>query len=233
MIRSRALLMIGALVLSASVAGAQSRRMARPLSANPSAIVKAELSLARLARDKGQWTALRDMADKDAVLFAPDAVNAPAWLRKQADPPQPTTWEPRRVFTACDGSYAAATGPWTRPDGTQGSFITIWRRQQKGDYKWLLTIDGGTRLPAQDDPVIEGHVAECAPGNRAADSDRAHKQPDTRIAIPPPPSGEGQSNDGSLRWQWTSGAAGATLAVTMRRQGVQAPILHENAAPTP
>lgn len=235
MIRTGALLAAGALILlSAPAAYAQPRR---PLSANPSAVVKAQLALARLAREKGQWTALRETADKDAVLFAPDAVNAPAWLRKRADPRQPVDWQPRRIFTACDGSYAAATGPWAGPDGAGGSFITIWRRQPKGDYKWLLTLDGGTPLPAQDDPVIEGHVAQCAPRDRAAGPERSGKRPDKaaviRIAIPPPPGGEGQSDDGSLRWRWSSGAGagGSALAVTMRQQGVQTPILQESAVP--
>jgi len=234
LIRTGALFAAGALVMSASVADAQSRR---PLSANPSAVVRAELALARLAREKGQWTALRETADKDAVLFAPAAVNAPSWLRRQANPARPVSWQPRRVFTACDGSYAAATGPWAGPDGAEGSFITIWRRQPKGSYKWLLTINGATPLPAQDDPVIEGHVAECAADNRVAAFERSGKRPDKqaviRIAIPPPPGGEGQSNDGSLRWRWTAGEAGSTLEVTMLQQGVQAPILRESAVATP
>lgn len=236
MIRGGALLAAGALLMSASLADAQPRRPARALSANPSAVVKAQLALSRLAREKGQWTALRDTADKDALLFGPGAVNAPAWLKKQGNPPDSLNWQPRRVFTACDGSYAAATGPWTAPDGATGSFITIWRRQPDGGYKWLLTLDGATPLPAQDDPVIEGHVAQCAPRDRASDPERdgKRKSPVMRIAIPPPASGEGQSDDGSLRWRWTSdGNAPPALDVSMRQQGAQASILREVAAPAP
>src|SRR3546814_4565755 len=48
----------------------------RPLAANPSAFIAAELAFARLARDKWQWTAFRETAADDAVMFMPQRVLA-------------------------------------------------------------------------------------------------------------------------------------------------------------
>lgn len=137
--------------------------------ADPSAVVAAELAFARLARDKGQWTAFRATADKDAIMFVPQAANALTFLKKRADPPKAIAWSPGRIFIACDASYAISTGPWTRPDGSTGTFITLWREQPDRNYKWVL--DFGTDKPFgqaaggkgddADDIGIEGKIADC------------------------------------------------------------------------
>ena len=61
------------------------RVMGSPV-ANPSAIVQAELAFARLAQEEGQWTAFRETATDDAIMFTPDLVNAQQWLKGKADP---------------------------------------------------------------------------------------------------------------------------------------------------
>src|SRR3546814_5917844 len=68
----------------------------RPLAANPSAFIAAELAFARLAQDKGQWTAFRETAAADAVMFMPQRVLARDWLKGRADPAQAVTWQPDR-----------------------------------------------------------------------------------------------------------------------------------------
>ena len=194
--------------------------------ANPSAIVAAELAFARLVREKGQWTAFRETADKDAVMFVPDAVNAQTWLRKRADPAEALSWQPHRIFISCDGSYAAATGPWRKADGKSGSFTTIWRQQKNGSYKWVLDFGSDTAAPANEDNIIDARVADC--GRRSAieqkrdDDRRRGKRPDVvPIPNPPPASGAGQSADGTLRWSWSE----KTLAVVMHYQGKDEPVI--------
>ena len=78
--------------------------------ANPSAIVKAELSFARLAQEKGQWTAFRETAADEAIMFTPELVNAQQWLKGKADPPQAVDWQPHKIFMSCDGSIGVSTG---------------------------------------------------------------------------------------------------------------------------
>lgn len=198
--------------------------------ANPSAIVAAELAFARLAREKGQWTAFRETADKDAVLFAPGAVNAQGWLRKRTDPAEPLSWQPHRIFISCDGSYAAATGPQRKAGdtGKGGSFTTIWRQQKNGSYKWVLNLSSDTAAPANEDNIIDARVADC--GRRSAidqkrdDDRRRGKRPDVvPIPNPPPANGTGQSADGTLRWSWT----GQSVEVVMHYQGKDERVLQD------
>src|SRR3546814_9974454 len=86
----------------------------RPLAANPSAFIAAELAFARLAQDKGQWTAFRETAAADAVMFMPQRVLARDWLKGRADPAQAVTWQPHAVTISCDGNAGATTGAWQR-----------------------------------------------------------------------------------------------------------------------
>lgn len=210
--------------------------------ADPSAVVSAELALNQAADKDGQEKALRDAADKDAVLFTPGIVSARRALDHRTEPAKPGKWAPLAVYMACDGGYGVATGRWTGPDGAVQHFVTIWREQRKGGYKWLLDWRGGSVAKARNGiDMIEGKVADCgAHGERGAAGgddwsgarNRHHKRkkmPIIRIADPPPANGAGQSNDGSLRWHWTSGGpdGARSLQVTMRYHGADKRVVDE------
>ena len=166
--------------------------------ANPSAIVKAELSFARLAQEKGQWTAFRETASDEAIMFTPDLVNAQQWLKGKADPPQSVDWQPHKIYMSCDGSIGVATGAWQRADGTTGHYTTIWhqedfgKRQPSRDVQWKWIFDDGVPLttPLTEPDYVETEVASCRPKNS--------------VAFPPASlTGKGKSGasvDGSLVW---------------------------------
>lgn len=156
-----ALSLVACAALAGCAAGNGRPHGLRPI-ANPSAIVATEYAFAREAQEKGQWTAFDKYAAADAVMFEPQAVNAKSWLRKQANPPQPVTWQPYAVWMSCDGSLAVSKGAWQRPNGTHGYFTTVWKRQKDGSYKW--TLDQGDRLaqPLAAPEMISGQVADCS-----------------------------------------------------------------------
>ena len=86
--------------------------------ANPSAVIAAELAFARLAQEKGQWTALLETSTGNAVMFVPQPVNAHEGLRRQTNPPEAVRWQPHQVWSSCDGTLAVTKGAWQRPDGS-------------------------------------------------------------------------------------------------------------------
>ena len=175
--------------------------------AAPNAVV-AEYAFARDAQRIGQWTAFRKWAERDAVIFTPQA----AWAHQvlpQKDPPKAISWRPAHSFVSCDGRTAVNTGPWFTPDGKRGGFFTtVWQRTEG---KWHWVYDGGGPL---DDKVKtppakpQTHRATCA-----------GKAPGAPI-IPPPPLtskqarttpddiGRGQSADKTLGWDWKVDKAG-------------------------
>ena len=169
--------------------------------AAPTAI-DAENAFARDAQRIGQWSAFRKYADRDAVMFNPQAVWARDFLKGRKGPPKAVRWWPAHSFTSCDGRTAVNTGPWVGADGKRhGYFTTVWQRTG-GRWRWVY--DGGDDqvgpVPPQTRPQV--HRAACngkAPG----------------APIPPPPpltakqarttpedNGRGQSADKTLGWDW-------------------------------
>jgi len=159
---------------------------------NPSAVIAAEVAFNRMAQEKGQWTAFREFAAKDATMFVPAPINAQEWLKGRPDPAQSLQWQPHRVWSSCDGEYAITWGAWQNA-GKQGWFSTVWRRDDKGALKWVLDQGGDTDAGLPSPEMIEGKVASCV--NLAA------IEP---ALVPVPPPGTqvllSESRDKTLRW---------------------------------
>jgi hypothetical protein len=178
--------MIAALLLAASV---------------PSA-VDAEYAFARDAQRIGQWTAFRKYADRDAVMFTPQAVWARDFLQDRKDPPKSVSWRPTDSFVSCDGHTAVNTGPWFKPGGAAGGyFTTVWQRTAR---PWRWVYDGGGPLKGALASAGKPRVHYAACGTKAPGAP----------VIPPPPlspkqarttpedNGRGQSADKTLGWDW-------------------------------
>ena len=163
--------------------------------------VDAEHAFASDAKRIGQWSAFRKWADRDSVMFTPQAVWARTFLKPLKNPPRAISWRPADSFVSCDGRIAVNTGPWFTQDGTLGGyFTTVWQETSAG---WRWVYDGGG--PASG-PLAKGktrvHAASCR-----------GKAPGAPI-IPPPPlspkqalttpedNGRGQSADKTLGWDW-------------------------------
>lgn len=163
--------------------------------ANPSGLVAEEIAFARMAREKGQWTAFREFADDTAIMFVPQEVQAKDWLKKQDDPPAPVQWQPYQVWMSCDGTLGVTKGAWQRPDGSVGWYTTIWKRQKKGEYRWVLD-HGDTLQSALPEPdMLTAKVAQC--GHRPNAPGQATPPADARTFT------GGNSTDGTLRWNVT------------------------------
>ncbi|HEX8842204.1 MAG TPA: hypothetical protein VF757_07875 [Sphingomicrobium sp.] len=164
--------------------------------------VDAEYAFARDAQRIGQWTAFRKWADRDAVMFTPQAAWAQNFLAGKKDPPKAITWRPAHSFVSCDGRTAVNTGPWFKLDGSAGGyFTTVWQRAAR-DWRWVY--DGGGPLRGR------APAARKAMVHRAVCRGRAPGAP----VIPPPPltpkqarktpedNGRGESADKTLGWDW-------------------------------
>lgn len=151
----------------------------QPKIANPSAIIASDIGFNQLAQQKGQWTAFRETAAKDAILFAPQPAAALGWLKGKADPAASLNWRPHKAFMSCDGKTGVTTGAWERPDGTVGYFTTVWQFVEKnargdGEWKWVLHHHATLTAPRVPKEMIETKVASCsgqAPATLAPPSD--------------------------------------------------------------
>ena len=206
----------------ASCASPRDRTDLRP-TANPSAVIAAEMAFARAAQEKGQWTAFRQYATRDAVMFVPGQVNAQDWLRRQSDPAEAVRWQPYQVWSSCDGSFVVSTGGATYPGGAQSNFLTVWQKQDDGEYRWVLdqSLPHAERPFAAD--TIGAEVADC-PANRPGGRIVARRGENWR---------SGRSNDGTLEWSTQQEATCDRLVtVRMAQAGTLKEVLRV-AAPSP
>lgn len=218
---------------------------ARTSYANPSAVIAAELAFARDAQLRGRWTAFAAAAAPEAVMFVPQMVWAQQWLAGRANPATPLTWQPHEVWSSCDGSLVASRGVWQGGVGQTGWFTTLWQRQPKGDYKWVLDHGDTTAAPAAAPEMIAAHIADCPPrparepGSGAGDDRRRPAKP-PKLPKPPAPKDlppldpahrAGAANDGSLRWDMTIGADGSRqLVVRWTKDGREQDLLTDRVA---
>ncbi len=162
----------------------------RPLGPNPSAFIAAEIGFARLAQDKGQWTAFRETAAPEAVMFVPQRVMARDWLKSQKDPAEAVKWQPHAVYVSCDGNAGATTGAWQK-GSANGYFTTVWLRDpKKGKLSWILDHGDGLTSAREAPEFIASKQAVCG----------------SRPAVPIEAGGEGEdmavglSPDQTLSW---------------------------------
>ena len=200
--------------------------------ADPSKVIAAELAFARLAQEKGQWTAFAETSDDDAVMFVPEPVNAHTWLKGRANPPQSVMWQPHQVWSSCDGTLAVTKGAWQRPNGTVGYFTTVWARKRDGDYKWVMDQGDGLTEALAAPEMIGGAVAQCErPEGPPRRREREQYHP---VSVRPPLcqgancSGGGASVDGTLTYAYAVTAQGRQFTVQLRRDGAMSEVLRSD-----
>ncbi len=157
----RLLLLPFVLSLLAGCAGDPNDVRNRPLGPNPSAFVAAEIGFARLAQDKGQWTAFRETSHPEAVMFVPQRIQARDWLKSQKDPAEAVKWQPHAVYVSCDGNAGATTGAWQN-GSENGYFTTVWLREPRsGKLSWILDHGDGLATPRAAPEFIASKQATC------------------------------------------------------------------------
>ena len=170
---------------------------AAPVPAAPPAAVQqiddAERAFAQAVAQSGIVQGFRQFASPDAVMFLPDPTPAQQALA-DARWPGDLLWRAQYVGVAASGDLAFSAGPSLlrgagRPSG--GFYLTIWRRQADGGWKFVL--DHAADMP----PAIWGFPPRTLT---------------TVNADPPPgpPSNEGMREaDGALNVALPKGAAAA------------------------
>jgi hypothetical protein len=200
--------LLAAVALAGCAAGGpRERERSAPFSANPSLVIATERAFAREARETGTWTAFRKYATKDALTPSPTLISIQAQLKGVADPPKPIVWGPDAAWSSCDGSFAVTTGESVRPNGGTGRFVSVWQRQEDGEYRWVLDLGFQSAGGPTDPDTISARVAECPrPRPRDARVRRGEMW------------GTGRSNDGTLVWE-TAIAPDCARSFTVRMMG--------------
>ncbi|MEM1196348.1 MAG: hypothetical protein AAGH57_09620 [Pseudomonadota bacterium] len=221
--QSLTLVVLASVIVSACASGGGSQRFrgppkkvinrvlkGAPGAAQPSAIVKTEISYAKAAQENGQFTAGVEFGTPGALLHGRGGPVAFAAIAEALpNPEKATQWGTRTVVMSCDGALALSQGRFRDAEGFVGNYVTTWVRQKDNSYKWSYDVAGRDDPQPPPRPEFEdgdivvtaidsvlGLVATCPPRGTAAP--------------PPPPMPIGEdgksdaqlSRDGTLRWRW-------------------------------
>lgn len=181
--------------------------LAATVATTPTA-VEAERAFSRDARRNGEWTAFRDYADPDAVMFTPQAVWARDFLKGKMDSGAAVRWSPNSSYVSCDGRMAVNTGPWQSANGRQnGFFTTVWE-QEKGQWHWIShgrhTLKKA--LAARKTPMVRKASCRGRPQGPPLMAPPSTKSGFGGVA--PDDFGRGYSSDRTLGWDWRIGPKG-------------------------
>lgn len=179
------------------------------INANPSRLIAAEIALGQLAKEKGEHKAMRDTAAEGAVIVEAEPVTVEEWLKGRAESPAATKWDAQSVWMSCDGSIGVVDGIWSQAEAG-GRFVSVWQRQKKGEYKWLLRqLYGGQAAPVDPFDILSATVADCPqrPPRANGGPPQAKSEPPGEEPAPVDPL-TGKSRDGSLTWRSDNDSSG-------------------------
>lgn len=159
---NKLLIVLSMLFVSAAI-GLSQKEGKVDVAAELRAVVQAERAFSKMAAERGTRAAfLANMTD-DAVVFGPaGSENGKKVWTARPDRPGLLSWEPVYADVARSGELAFTTGPWEfRPKGPEdkpvahGQFMTVWRKEPDGAWKWVLDIGTSNPTPATLPPSLE------------------------------------------------------------------------------
>lgn len=129
---------------------------------SPSALqsmVETELGFAKMSAEQGVRPSFLAFIDDDGILFRPRAVKGKQWMTENPLPASDKrpllSWYPTFADVARAGDLGYTTGPWEYKADVHdaqpvawGNFLTVWRRQPDGS--WKFAIDLGISNPRPD-----------------------------------------------------------------------------------
>jgi ketosteroid isomerase-like protein len=124
------------------------------------AMVETELAFAKLSEDQGTRPAFVAFIADDGILFRPRAVKGKQWFAEHPLPPSDKrpllSWYPAVAGIARAGDMGYTTGPWEfkadihdAKSVAWGHFLTVWKRQPDGSWKFAIDLGISNPQPAQ------------------------------------------------------------------------------------
>ena len=108
-----------------------------------------------------------------------------------------------RVMDSLTLAISQGAAQW--PDGRDGEYLTVWRRQRDGSYLWQANIAQELDRPLEAPDFVSTEVANCA----------EPVPPDQRTVSSERPAIMGQSDDGSLQYAIHTIQGGSTVTLLL------------------
>lgn len=138
------------LFLLAATAAAQ-----KDMESHLASLVATERAFAQTAREQGLRDSFLAYIADDGIIFRPGPVTGKKWLTENPPSSGLLSWEPAFADISLSGDLGYTTGPWEfRKNNTDeqpaayGHFVTLWKKQANGDWKFVLDLGISHPQPA-------------------------------------------------------------------------------------
>ncbi|MGD9900545.1 MAG: DUF4440 domain-containing protein [Calditrichaceae bacterium] len=118
-------------------------------------LVMTERKFAAASVEKGTNEAFLDFIADESVIFRPHPVNGKTWLQEHRSSKGLLTWRPVNAAISSSADLGYTTGPWEyRTSGDDslpaayGQYVTIWKKQNDGSWKFIFDIGISHPKPA-------------------------------------------------------------------------------------
>ncbi|MFZ1529676.1 MAG: hypothetical protein WAT19_13050 [Ferruginibacter sp.] len=111
-------------------------------------LLRADADFSALSTEKGMKTAFMEYIDSNGVLLRPGhiplvGVNAIDFLLQQTDTSYTLSWKPTSAFVSGQADMGYTYGiyalePKNADTVLYGTYVSIWRKQQDGKWKFVL-----------------------------------------------------------------------------------------------
>jgi ketosteroid isomerase-like protein len=111
-------------------------------------LLNADRAFSAMSEEKGLRNAFLEFIDNNGVLLRPGSLplaggNAMDFITQSNDSSFTMTWEPKNATVSSSGDLGYTYGVYSvKPTGEDtviyGSYVTIWKRQPNGKWKFVL-----------------------------------------------------------------------------------------------
>jgi len=148
------------LLILCAVASALGLQQRSTRSKDLDAMVATERAFSRKAAEAGTRDAFLAFMADDSIVFAPGPVNGRKSWEPRPKRPGLLSWEPSYADISAAGDMGYDMGPWEfRPEGPNGKpaafghFMTVWKKQQDGSFKFALDLGISNPQPTSAQPL--------------------------------------------------------------------------------
>ncbi len=131
-------------------------------------LVEAERSFAAASLEDGMKKAFLTFLADDALVFRPGPLNGKSIWGKRKESTDRLEWYPTVAFVSASGELGYTSGPSIyTPEAhldqppRYGYFVSMWKKQQEGN--WKVALDLGTMTDAPSSPDTSLYVPESFP----------------------------------------------------------------------
>jgi len=135
-----------------------------PAHADPTSLLETDRSFCQRSLAAGMKVAFVEYADTGVIKMDDGQLASRGidslrtrWAAPRPDGPSPLYWEPQHAEVSSSGDMGYTFGYWRYPAQTEdgrdtiyyGNYVSIWKRQSDGTWKYVL--DTGTNTPRPED----------------------------------------------------------------------------------